>query len=65
MLLRDALDLFKNLLVCCCLFATLSSQCRQEQTNDKLTAQIAALKSVCVEMEECVYHVDEPEPSEE
>lgn len=53
--MNDALDLIKNLLVCCCLMATLCSTCRQEQANDKLTAEINTLKCVSDNISECVY----------
>ena len=53
--MNDALDMIKNLLVCCCLMATLFATCRQEQANDKLTAEISALKSVSDNISECVY----------
>lgn len=53
--MNDVLDLIKNLLVCCCLMATLCSTCRQEQANDKLTAEINALKCVSDNISECVY----------
>lgn len=53
--MNDALDMIKNLLVCCCLMATLCSTCRQEQANDKLTAEINTLKCVSDNISECVY----------
>jgi len=58
-MLKDFINVVKNLLVCCCLIATLASQCRQEQTSDKLATQIEALKSVSVEIQECVYREEE------
>ena len=53
--MNDALDMIKNLLVCCCLMATLCSTCRQEQANDKLTAEINTLKCVSDNISECAY----------
>lgn len=54
------IDVIKSLLVCACLCATLCSQCRQEQNNDVMTAQINALRAVSQEMTEAVYRT-EPE----
>lgn len=51
--MKEFIDVIKNILVVCCLLATLCSTCRQEQTNDKLTAEIAALKDVSVNLQEC------------
>lgn len=57
--MNDALDLIKNLLVCCCLCATLCSTCRQEQVNDKLTAEIATLENVSSDLQECAFQPQE------
>lgn len=51
--MNDVLDLIKNLLVCCCLLATLCSTCRQEQANDKLSAEISAIQNVSADLREC------------
>ena len=47
------IDVVKSLLVCACLCATLCATCRQEQTDERMNAQIEALKAVSVEMQEC------------
>lgn len=47
------IDVVKSLLVCACLCATLCATCRQEQTDERMSAQIEALKAVSVEMQEC------------
>ena len=52
-------DLIKNLLVCAWLLATLCSTCRQEQANDKLQAEISALRNVSDDMYEAVYRTTE------
>ena len=54
------IDVIKSLLVCACLCATLCLQCRQEQTSDKLEAQIDALRAVSQETTEAVCRT-EPE----
>lgn len=61
------LDLIKNILVCCCLLGMLATQCRSEQNSEKLASQIATLKNVCDEVQECVYHetVAAPTPRED
>jgi len=41
--MNEFFDLIKNLLVVCCLLATLSATCRQEQTRDRIDAKIDAL----------------------
>ena len=51
--MNEFLDLIKNILVCCCLCATLCATCRQEQTDERMSAQIEALKAVSVEFQEC------------
>lgn len=43
--MNEFFDLIKNLLVVCCLLATLSATCRQEQTRDRIDAKIDALLS--------------------
>lgn len=43
------IDLIKNILVVCCLLATLSATCRQEQTRDRIDAKIDALLSAELE----------------
>ena len=63
--MNDALDFIKNMLVCCCLMATLCSTCRQEQANDKLTAEINTLKCVSDNISECVYVPQENEENNE
>ena len=56
--MNEFFDLVKNILICCCLLASLSAACVQEQTNDKLTAQISELSRVAWTMQECVYQVE-------
>lgn len=41
--MNEFFDLIKNILVVCCLLATLSATCRQEQTRDRIDAKIDAL----------------------
>ena len=53
--MKEFLDLIKNIMVICCLCATLCATCRQEQASDRMTAEIATLKNVSDEMRECVY----------
>ena len=53
--MNDALDLIKNILVCCCLCATLCATCRNEQVNDQVTIR----QNVCNDVQECVYRTDE------
>lgn len=50
---NEFFDLLKNILICCCLCATLLTTCVQERQNSKMDAQISALKAVAVEMQEC------------
>lgn len=57
--MNDALDLIKNILVCCCLCATLCATCRNEQVNDQITKQVTILQNVCNDVQECVYRTDE------
>ena len=59
--MNEYLDLIKNLLVCACLLATLCSTCRQEQANDKLQAEISALRNVSDDMYEAVYQTEDAE----
>ena len=47
--MNEFFDLIKNLLVVCCLLATLSATCRQEQTRDRIDAKIDALLSAELE----------------
>lgn len=59
--MKDFLDVIKNIMVIACLCATLCSTCRQEQTNDRMTAQIDALKNVSDDIRECVYTTETQE----
>lgn len=63
--MKDFLDVIKNIMVIACLCATLCSTCRQEQANDKLTAEINALKCVSDNISECVYVPQENEENDE
>ena len=47
------LDVIKNLLVICCLLATLCATCRQEQASDRINAQIISLEQAAVEFKQC------------
>ena len=47
--MNEFFDLIKNILVVCCLLATLSATCRQEQTRDRIDAKIDALLSAELE----------------
>lgn len=47
--MNEFFDLIKNLLVVCCLLATLSATCRQEQTRDRIDTKIDALLSAELE----------------
>ena len=51
--MADFLEIIKNLLVICCLLATLCATCQQEQENDRLNAQIETLQSVSTTFQEC------------
>ena len=53
--MKEVLDMFKSVLVCLCLVATLCATCRQEQASDKINAEITALQNVSATMRECVY----------
>lgn len=44
--MNEFFDLIKNILIVCCLLATFSATCRQEQTRDRIDAKIDALISV-------------------
>ena len=55
------IDLIKSLLVCACLLATLCSTCRQELANDKLQAEISALRAVSDDVREAVYRTEDDE----
>lgn len=57
--MNDVLDMIKNLLVCCCLMATLCATCRQEQTSDNLQAEISALRNVSDDVREAVCRTEE------
>ena len=57
--MKEFLDLIKNILVVCCLLATLCSTCRQEIANDRLTAEIMTLKDVAVNFQECAKEINE------
>lgn len=59
--MNEYLDLIKNLLVCACLLATLCSTCRQELANDKLQAEISALRNVSDDVREAVYRTEDDE----
>ena len=47
------LDIVKNLLVICCLLATLASTCRQEQFADRINTQIISLEQAAVDFQQC------------
>ena len=53
--MNDFLEIVKNLMVIVCLCATLCSTCRQEQANDRMSAEIMTLKNVSEEIRECGY----------
>ena len=57
--MNDLFDLIKNILICCCLCATLCSTCRQEQAQDRMSAEIAALKNVSSDLQECAFQPQE------
>lgn len=56
--MNEFFDLVKNILVCCCLCATLCATCRQEQTDERMNTQIEALKAVSIEIQECAANVE-------
>ena len=47
------LDIVKNLLVICCLLATLASTCRQEQFADRINTQIITLEQTAADFQQC------------
>lgn len=47
------LDVIKNLLVICCLMATLCATCRQEQTSDRINTQIITLEQTAADFQQC------------
>ena len=47
------LDIVKNLLVICCLLATLASTCRQEQCADRINTQIITLEQTAADFQQC------------
>ena len=51
--MNEFFDLVKNILICCCLCATLYATCRQEQTDERMNTQVEALKAVSIEIQEC------------
>lgn len=53
------LDIVKNLLVICCLLATLASTCRQEQYADRINTQIISLEQAAVEFKQCAAAPDD------